>query len=439
VDNSSIISVCIDDFAIKKRQRYGTVMVNVDNHKIVDMIESRETEDVIRWLLEYPNLCVVSRDGSQQYATAIAKAHPRAMQVSDRFHLLKNLNDRATDMFQKMFQGRIPIPITLGTRNIKYEILVGTIAERIRLVKNLRGEGRSKDEITLLTGLSARMVRKYIDIRESDIPEEKHTVRGREHDNAVKKLTERAERVKNLREAGLSITETSQKTGFTAAVVKNYLSANFNPVNAHYGKQREGKLAPFREDILRWKAEGLTYRQIHERISAKGYSGTQDAIRGFISKERRIRRDLQAAVVGETVEFIDKKWLIRLLYKPIEEVKGITQGQLTAILENYPLAENILNIVNEFKILLKTKKTNALLPWMEKAVSLDIPELNAFCNGLKQDIDAVMNAISTDFSNGLVEGTVNKIKVIKRIMYGRCRFDLLRNKCLLLDNAACFN
>lgn len=410
-------------------------MVDMKTRKIVDMIESRETEDISRWLTKYPNLRVVSRDGSQQYATAITEAHPSAMQVSDRFHLFKNLNDRATDAFQKLFQGRIAIPITPGTQNIRYEVLIGTTAERMRLVKKLRGEGRGKGEIGLLTGLSARMVKKYIDIRECDIPGEKQTVRGREHEEAVKKLSERANRVKEMQKAGLSIKEIAQKTGFTAAVVRNYMLADFSPVNAHYGKQREGKLEPFREEVFQWKAEGLTYREIHNRIRAKGYSGTQDAIRGFISKERRVRRDLQSAVGGEPVEFIDKKWLIRLLYKPIEDVKGISPAQLAAVFSSCPLAESILNIVNEFKTLVKTKNPDALLSWMEKTVTLGVPELDAFVNGLKQDIGAVMNAITSDFNNGLVEGTVNKIKVIKRIMYGRCRFDLLRNKCLLLDYA----
>ena len=436
VEKSGIISVCIDDFALKKRQRYGTVMVDLGTRKIVDMIESRETEDVKRWLSEYPNLRVVSRDGSQQYAAAITQAHPGAMQISDRFHLLKNLNDYATDAFQKLFQGRIAIPITPGTQNIRYEILIGTKNERIRLVKRLRAEGRGKGEISLLTGLSARMVKKYADMRECDIPKEKQTVRGREHDEAVKKLLERSNRVKELHQAGLSMTEIAQKTGYTSAVVRNYLSADFSPVNAHYGKQREGKLEPFREDVFQWKAQGLTYREIHERIRAKGYSGTQDAIRGFISKERRVRRDLQAAVGGELVEFIDKKWVIRLLYKPVEKVKGITPEQLSAIFTNYPLAQSILNIVNEFKALFKTKNQDALTTWMDKSHALGLPEFNTFCAGLKQDIDAVMNAIISDFSNGLAEGKINKIKVIKRIMYGRCRFDLLRNKCLLLDYVA---
>lgn len=434
MDNSGIIRVCIDDFALKKRQRYGTVMVDVESHKIVDMIESRETEDVSRWLTEYPNLRVVSRDGSRQYAIAITKAHPCVVQVSDRFHLIKNLTDRATDAFQKLFQGRVAIPVTHSTQSLRYEMLIGTRAERIRIVRRLHGEGRSKNEICLLTGLSARAVRKYVDIRECDISEEKRTVRGREHDEAVRKLSERQARVKELREAGCSITEICQKTGFTSAVVNQYLSADFTPVNAHYGKQREGKLAPFRDDVFRWKAEGLTYREIHGRIKANGYAGTQDAIRGFISKERRVRRDLQTAACGD-VEFIDKKWLIRLLYKPIDDVKGISPTQLAAIFDKYPAAEKILNIVSEFKALVKARTPGVLLLWMDKAAALGIHELNAFIGGLKQDIDAVMNAISTDFSNGLVEGTVNKIKVIKRIMYGRCSFDLLRAKCLLLDNA----
>jgi predicted transcriptional regulator len=427
-----IKSVCIDDFALKKRQRYGTVMVDMETHKTIDMIESREMLDVSRWLEGYPNLRVVSRDGSQIYAAAIAQAHPKAMQVSDRFHILKNLNEKATQAFQKLFQGRIAIPATPGTQDIKFEALIGTAGEHIRLVKRLRGENRSKGEISLLTGLSERMVKKYLETPECDIPEEKQTARGREHEDAVQKLIGRANRVKALSESGLSITEITQKTGFTSAVVKNYLSADFSPVNAHYGKQREGKLERFRNDVLRWKADGLTYREIHARISSQGYSGTQDAIRGFVSKERRIRRDLQKAAGCGATEFIDKKWIIRLLYKPIEDLKGISPAQLTLIFKAYPLAEKILDVVNDFKALLKAKNPDSLLIWMDNVNQLSIPELNAFVNGLKLDIDAVMNAIAFDLSNGLAEGCINKIKVIKRIMFGRCKFDLLRSKCLAL-------
>ena len=427
-------AVCIDDFALKKRQRYGTVMVDLETRKIVDMIESREMEDVARWLAGFPNLRTVSRDGSQAYAAAITKAHPNAVQISDRFHLLKNLTDKATLALQKIFQGRIAIPITDETRRRQAIMMVGSIRQRVLLVKELRKTGHSQEAIVQITGASIKTVRKYIAMAESEIPEEKATVRGREHEEAVQKLTERAGRVRALREEGLSLVEICQKTGFTRNAVQNYLSENFSPINAHYGKQREEKLEPFREDVLRWKGQGLTYREIHTRIQQKGYTGTQDAIRGFVSKERRIRQDLQSQNGGELMEYIDKKWFIRLLYQPIDKVKGISEAQLTAILDAYPLAEKILHVINLFKDILKAKNPKLLPLWFDAVAALGVEELNIFVNGLQQDIDAVTNSFTSSYSNGLAEGTVNKIKVVIRIMYGRCHFDLLRCKCLLLND-----
>lgn len=238
--------------------------------------------------------------------------------------------------------------------------------------------------------------------------------------------------VRTLKKEGLSIAGISQRTGFTAMTIRNYLSNDFSPVNAHYGKQREGKLEPFRAEVLQLKSDCLKYREIHAIIKEKGCCGTQDAIRGFISKERRIQRDILSNGVG-TEELVDKKWLIRLLYKPIEEIKGVSKQQLEFVLSSYPLYESVLSIVNEFKAVLKSKNSQTLLPWMEKASAAGLTELDSFIEGLRLDIDAIMNAITYDYSNGLAEGTVNKIKVIKRIMYGRCRFPLLKNKCILLD------
>jgi transposase len=81
-------------------------MADLDTHRVVDLIPSRETADVAVWLKEYPNLVLVSRDGSTTYANAISIAHPDAYQVSDKFHLIKNLIERATQYFQKIFKGR---------------------------------------------------------------------------------------------------------------------------------------------------------------------------------------------------------------------------------------------------------------------------------------------------------------------------------------------
>lgn len=115
IEKDKVFAVCIDDFALKKRQRYGTVVADLHSHKIVDMIESREKNDVSAWLMEYPNIQIVFRDGSRTYANAISKSHPQALQIADRFHILKNLSDYATKALQKIFQSRVSIPITGNT------------------------------------------------------------------------------------------------------------------------------------------------------------------------------------------------------------------------------------------------------------------------------------------------------------------------------------
>jgi len=104
------------------------------------------------------------------------------------------------------------------------------------------------------------------------------------------------------------------------------------------------------------------------------------------------------------------------------------------IIQRYPVTESIINLVNEFKQMLKSKKVEKVEEWIEKASNLKIRKIDKFVNGLKRDIQAVRNAIIYEYNNGLAEGSVNKLKVIKRIMYGRNKFEMLRQKVLLLEN-----
>ena len=436
MDKSLVRAVCIDDFALKKGQRYGTIMVDMQSHQIIDMIESRESYDVNKWLQSYPNIEIVSRDGSLIYATAISNAHPDATQISDRFHLIKNLHERAKQYLINMFNGRIRIPITSKMARCNHIVSIGTITDKVLLVKEMRAEGRSKSEISALTKIAVRTVKKYIEMQEEDITRDKQTVREIEHRNAINKVLEKANRCKFLKEQGFGITEISKETGFNRESVKRYLSHGFNPVNGHYGNKREGKLLPYHKDILSMRAQGHTYKKIHEFIKSKGYNGTVDAIRGFISKERRLNSDMNKDIQSE---LIDKKWIIRLLYRPIEKVKGITEEQLAAVVKAYPSVAIIYEIVREFKKIMKSKSPSKLQTWMKEVSKLNIDEFDTFIGGLKQDIYAVTNAIIYDYNNGLAEGSVNKLKVIKRIMYGRCSFELLKNKVLKYEKLRSVN
>ena len=96
VDKSSVKKVCVDDFALRKRFSYGTVMVDLESHKIIDLIPTRNTNEVKEWLSKYPNIEVISRDGAQLYANAAERSHPGITQVSDRFHIIKGLTEAIT-------------------------------------------------------------------------------------------------------------------------------------------------------------------------------------------------------------------------------------------------------------------------------------------------------------------------------------------------------
>jgi hypothetical protein len=163
-------------------------------------------------------------------------------------------------------------------------------------------------------------------------------------------------------------------------------------------------------------------------------------LRVFIAKERRIRNEISAEYGDAPVELIDKKWLIKLIYLPVEKVQGITAGQLAAVIQRYPEAGILFDMLKTFKdIVVNGNKPRRLLWWIRKAVALNIEELNRFIAGLRKDLQAVKNSIEYRYNNGLAEGSVNKVKVFKRIMYGRCSFDLLRKKILKYENIIKFN
>jgi transposase len=118
-------------------------MVDIKTHKIIDMLESREREDVAKWLSKFPNIQVVSRDGSRTYRNAINNAFENAIQISDRFHIVKNLIKASKRALNKRCDGRIPIPMTDKTKELKYKyFILASKREKILIIKQLRKEGK---------------------------------------------------------------------------------------------------------------------------------------------------------------------------------------------------------------------------------------------------------------------------------------------------------
>nr|WP_263480682.1 transposase [Bacillus thuringiensis] len=107
--------------------------------------------------------------------------------------------------------------------------------------------------------------------------------------------------------------------------------------------------------------------------------------------------------------------------------------------EEHPIVKIVYNLTWEFKNIFTTKSVENLDHCIKKIKNTNIQEFKSFTNGLARDIEAVRNAVTYENNNGLAEGSINKLKLIKRIMYGRYKFSTLRTKILLLERMRLFN
>ncbi len=131
---------------------------------------------------------------------------------------------------------------------------------------------------------------------------------------------------------------------------------------------------------------------------------------------------------------ISKMRFVKLLYKSIGEVKNLTKELYEKIIEKCPIMRQMVELIGKLKEVLKSKEVRTLKGWMVEANSLKIREIERFVKGIKSGIEAVRNAIMYEYNNRLAEGSVNKSRVIKRIMYWRIKFELLKAKVSLLEN-----
>jgi len=467
--------VCIDDFAIKKRETYGTVMVDIETRKIIDMIPSREYEDVKDWLKTYPNIELVSRDGSTTYRKAINDALPDAIQVSDRFHLFKNLTDYSKEYLKKEFDIRIKIPAPNGaipdsvsenknkTNNVKVkEHRLLELKDKYAQIDELKASGNNKSFICKSLGMDVRTYDKLVSLTREEVETKCITKSERNHEEKIKQKMEVVNKVRELKLLGLSERKIAKHIGISRVTVSKYLDEKFNPSCSTYDTRQIGKLTRFEDEINSMLTQGIMGTVIEKTIREKGYSGSSQNFRRYIANWKRKRKyetyrntenisaidganteNISAVVINTTVEtnsketgaveYIERKDLMKLLYKTPDKVKSITKQQLDSVFEYYPNFLKVYACVWDFKSMFEDNDVVMLDTWLENVKTLHIAEFESFAKGINVDIAAVKNAIELPYSNGLAEGKVNKIKLIKRIMFGRCSFLLLKVKTLLLE------
>lgn len=170
-------------------------MIDIKTGCIIDLLESRDTQDVAKWLKESPNVEVVSRDGSIVFKAAIDVAHPNTKQVNDRFHIIKNLVKSIKKSLQKLIIGRIEIPLTSEATRKRYQYLIGlTRREKIIEAKKLREKGY-KGSIAALRGFIAKERRIA-----KDLLKEREPVELIDKKSIIKLLYKSIDEVKELTE-----------------------------------------------------------------------------------------------------------------------------------------------------------------------------------------------------------------------------------------------
>lgn len=412
-------------------------MIDIESRKIVDILESRDYEEVKEWLKTFPNIEIVSRDGSIVYNKAIKDAHPKSIQISDRFHILKNLTDYCKKYVKRIFNRKVEVEKLENINEqeilkLKEKYKFETKWELILRVKELRDLKCKVNDISSILGISNKTVITYskISLEDKDKYDTITNIKAKSLDITTRK-EDLIKQVKNLSNKGKSIRKIAEEVFLDRKTVKKYIESDGKWHHESKGVKRESKLDEYKNLVKKMYIDGSSSKDIYMQIKDQGYKGSDSLVRKFITDFRA------EAVEGEEIvdiKYIKRNDLISLLYKPVEKIKTITSEELEIILIKYQKYRVILETIKEFKEILFGKDNTKLKLWIEKSKDLNIREINSFIAGITRDIEAVNNSIIYEYSNGLAEGKINKIKVIKRIMYGRCNFNTLKNKILKIEN-----
>lgn len=245
------------------------------------------------------------------------------------------------------------------------------------------------------------------------------------------KENQKAERIRQAKEMlqdGYSLSKVSEILGVCERTIRRYSNADPSGSHGSKGMRRTSILDKYKDEILILASKGQSSTKIYAHIKEKGFTGAASTLRKFLHGYSI--GEAQPLSHDEKVR-ISKKDLISQLYKDISQVQTLKIEHLKEVQQIYPDIETIYRMVKLFKQLLFSKRPERLKAWIAEMRGYNMSEINSFITGVETDLEAVENAIIYNYSNGLAEGTVNKIKVIKRIMYGRCGFEMLRRKILL--------
>lgn len=388
----------VDDWAFRKGRTYGTLLVDLERHKAIDLLPDRTATTLATWLRAHPGITIVARDRSTEYARGITEGAPEAQQVADRWHLLLNLRQMLERFVSRIYSTLKRLPVVAGSGN---ETKPGS--ERGAFPRT-RGE-----ELASQASHSRRLAR--------------------------------YEEIQRLRQEGKSIRKIAATLKLHRATVRTFYYADEFPERSQRRRQ-PSILDPYLPYLESRQQEGCENAlQLWREIQGQGYAGSHRQVSKWIQQRRTrsapsTRKQYLDAIEPQQkpeqpqeVALASVKELAWLLLKDPDALTEPETNILARIRQHtnvdtlYPLAQGFVRMVRQ-------RLPDMLDDWLRACASSNIAAVMTFAAGIQQDYAAVHAGLELDWSSGQTEGQINRLKLVKRQMYGRAGFDLLRLRVL---------
>lgn len=391
----------VDDWAFRKGHRYGTILCDLERRCPVDLLPERSAEALCDWLKGHPEVEIISRDRGDDYIRGATAGAPQAVQIADRWHLLKNLRDAlkgAVDRHHVDVQAAAQAAIS-GPQVVPPANAAATAGEL---------------PAPVAPPPSARAERQQV----------RRQRRERLYDQ-----------VQALHREGLSGRAIAEQLGIHRSTVKRFVEAGTFPGRA--GRRYARRTDRFADHLKRRRAEGCrNAAQLFEELKAQGFGGSYYSVRRQLAAWRRADPGAgegggAGAIPSPGIGRPSARRVSWLILKDENDREVEEQAFLDRLHERCPELRAAGDIARRFAEMVQARQEGAWDGWLAQATAADAAkELRSFAEGLQKDETAVRAALRLEWSNGQVEGQVNRLKLIKRQMFGRANFDLLRKRVL---------
>jgi transposase len=399
----------VDDWAQRKGHSYGTILVDLEDHQPVDLLPDRSAESFANWLREHPGVEIISRDRGVEYIKGATEGAPDADQVADRWHLLSNLRDT----MKRLLESKSACLKAAADESNHTEA-----AAREQMELSVSHAEKPNAE-------AARKAAELPDASAKLTKAEKRKLEGQA------RRQERYEAVKELHDQGLYIAEIARLLNMDWKTVNKYVQADECPLYPEKRSRRPRKLDPYKEYITqRWQSGCHSSTEILHEIRQLGYNGSRSIMMDWVSKTLKPPRSSHPRLSSRTIVPWSPSRASWLLVKKKDELTEEDKHALERMKQVDGKVAEAYDLGQRFTEMVRERQSEALLPWLEDATSSGIVALKQFAKGIEQDLAAATNALSLPWSNGQTEGQVNRLKLIKRQMYGRASFALLRKRVL---------